>query len=319
MSHRHRFSNLDPHAPIGGNLLRWRWEKFRAGVPRPPQGGYEAFCRRWLATPDFTPGSRPRVWWLGHATVLLRLAGLHLITDPHLTARASPFSFAGPKRHVPAPAGVDLLPRIDAVLISHSHYDHLDDRSIRMLLRANPAAVFYVPLGLRPWFLKRGARVVHELGWWEKHGLQDLEIHCVPAQHWSARSLLDRNETLWCGWVVKGRSLNFYFAGDTGYTPRLREIASRLGSPDLAALPIGAYEPRWFMRTQHVNPPEAVDLHRELKVRHSLAVHWGTFELADDSLDAPIFSLQESLRQQDLGPEDFWVIRQGESRSLEPT
>lgn len=311
-----RFSNLDPHAPIGGNLLRWRWEKFRAGVPKPPQGGYAAFAQHWLAAPDFTPGPEPRIWWLGHATVLLRVGGLHLITDPHLTPRASPFSFIGPKRFVPAPAGADRLPRIDAVLISHSHYDHLDDKSIRALLRANPAMACYVPLGLKPWFLKRGAQVVYELGWWDKHGFQDLEIHCVPAQHWSARTLLDRNQTLWSGWVVKGQGLNFYFAGDTGYTPRLQEIAGRLGSPDIAALPIGAYEPRWFMRTQHVNPPEAVDLHRGLKIRHSLAIHWGTFELADDSLDAPLLSLQESLRQQDLTPQDFWVIRQGESRAL---
>lgn len=311
-----RFTNLDPHAPIGGNVLRWQWQKLLAGLPKPPQGGYEAFVQRWLATPDFTPGPEPRVWWLGHATVLLRVGGLHLITDPHLTPRASPFSFVGPKRFVPAPAGTDRLPRIDAVLISHNHYDHLDDRSIRALLRANPAMVCYVPLGLKPWFLKRGAEVVHELGWWEKQELQGLEIHCVPAQHWSARSLLDRNQTLWSGWVVKGHGLNFYFAGDTGYSPRLQEIASRLGSPDIAALPIGAYEPRWFMRTQHVNPPEAVDLHRELKVRHSLAIHWGTFELADDSLDAPILSLQGSLEQQGFTPEDFWVIRQGESRSL---
>jgi L-ascorbate metabolism protein UlaG (beta-lactamase superfamily) len=115
---------------------------------------------------------------------------------------------------------------------------------------------------------------------------------------------------------VKGHGLNFYFSGDTGYSPHLQEIASRLGPPDLAALPIGAYEPRWFMRTQHVDPPEAVQLHRELKVRHSLAIHWGTFELADDSLDAPVVALQQALRQSDLHEQDFWVIRQGDSRLL---
>jgi len=311
-----RYTNLDPHARIGGGLLRWRLEKLLAGVPKPPEGGYAAFADRWRVTPDFAPDLNPRVWWLGHATVLLRLAGLNLLTDPHLTLRASPFSFVGPKRHVPVPADVHHLPRIDAVLISHSHYDHLDDRSIRALLRANPAMACYVPKGLKPWFERRGAQVVHELGWWDRHGMQDLEIHCVPAQHWSSRTLLDRNRTLWSGWVVKGHGLNFYFAGDTGYTPRLQEIASRLGSPDIAALPIGAYEPRWFMRTQHVNPPEAVELHRALKVRNSLAIHWGTFELADDSLDAPILSLQQALQQQDLGPQDFWVVRQGESRIL---
>ncbi|HEY1774207.1 MAG TPA: MBL fold metallo-hydrolase [Gammaproteobacteria bacterium] len=310
------FHNLDEHAPIGGNLLRWRWEKFRAGVPKPPDGGYAAFEREWLVTPEFPADPSPRVWWLGHATVLLRIDGLHIITDPQLSERASPFSFVGPKRLVAAPAQVPHLPRIDVLLISHNHYDHLDAPTIRALLRANPAMVCYVPLGLKTWFQKRGAQHVHELGWWEKHGLQDLEIHCVPAQHWSARSLMDRNQTLWSGWVVKNRDLNFYFSGDTGYSPRLQEIASRLGSPDIAALPIGAYAPRWFMRTQHVNPPEAAQLHRELRARSSLAIHWGTFELADDSLDEPLIALRSALQQDGFDPQDFWVIKQGESRPL---
>ena len=315
MAHQH-FHNLDPHAPIGGNLLRWRWEKFRAGVPKPPEGGYAAFERRWLVRPEFPAGGEARVWWLGHATVLLRLGDLHIITDPQLSPRASPFSFAGPKRFVAAPAQVPQLPRIDVLLISHNHYDHLDAPTVRALLRANPAMVCYVPLGLKPWFQKRGAQHVHELGWWQKHGHRGLEIHCVPAQHWSARSLWDRNQTLWSGWVVKGTGLNFYFSGDTGYSPQLQEIASRLGPPDIAALPIGAYLPRWFMRTQHVDPPEAARLHRELRVRNSLAIHWGTFELADDRLDEPLGALRSALQQQDLGPEDFWVIKQGESRLL---
>jgi L-ascorbate metabolism protein UlaG (beta-lactamase superfamily) len=310
------FHNLDPHAPIGGNLLRWRWEKFKAGVPKPPQGGYAAFQSEWLVTPQFPADASPRVWWLGHATVLLRLGDLHIITDPQLSERASPFSFAGPKRLVEAPAQASGLPRIDVLLISHNHYDHLDAPTVRGLLRANPAMVCYVPRGLKPWFQKRGAQHVHELGWWGNHAFQDLDVHCVPAQHWSARGLFDRNQTLWCGWVVKGHGLNFYFSGDTGYTPRLQEIASRLGPPDLAALPIGAYEPRWFMRPQHVDPPEAVQLHRELKVRHSLAIHWGTFELADDSLDAPVIALAQALRQSDLSERDFWVLRQGDSRLI---
>ncbi|HEX2666995.1 MAG TPA: MBL fold metallo-hydrolase [Gammaproteobacteria bacterium] len=311
------YANLDPHMPIGKGLLRWRLEKYLAGVPQPPPGGYQAFAERWCVQPDFVPGTGPRTWWLGHATVLLRLGGLHLITDPHLSERASPFSFMGPKRLVPAPAQAGRLPKVDVVLISHNHYDHLDDRSIRALHQANPDLVCYAPKGLKPWFERRGIRHVHELGWWEKHGHQDLEIHCVPAQHWSARTPFDRNRTLWCGWVVKGAGLSFYFSGDTGYTPRLQEIASRLGPPDLAALPIGSYAPRWFMRPQHVDPPEAVRLHRELGVRRSLAIHWGTFELADDGLEEPVDLLQQALRESDLGADDFWVIRQGESRGLE--
>jgi L-ascorbate metabolism protein UlaG (beta-lactamase superfamily) len=311
-----RYQNSDPRASIGGNVLRWQWEKFRAGVPKPPQGGYAAFADQWRVPADFSQDLNSRVWWLGHATVLLRLGGLHIITDPQLSERSSPFSFVGPKRLVAAPSDVPHLPKIDVLLISHNHYDHLDAPTVRALLRANPAMVCYVPLGLKPWFEKRGALHVHELGWWQNHGHKELDIHCVPAQHWSARSLLDRNKTLWCGWVMKGHGLNFYFSGDTGYSPHLQEIAGRLGPPDLAALPIGAYEPRWFMRTQHVNPPEAVQLHRELKVRNSLAIHWGTFELADDSLDAPIVALQQALRQSDLHEQDFWVIRQGDSRLL---
>lgn len=311
-----RYSNLDEHMPIGSGLLRWRMEKWLADVPKPPAGGYRAFAERWRVLPDFAPDPSPRVWWLGHATVLLRLGNLHLITDPQFSERASPFSFLGPRRHVPPPADVNHLPKIDVALISHNHYDHLDDRSIRLLLRANPDLVCYVPEGLKPWMKRRGVRHVHELRWWQNHGLQELDVHCVPAQHWSARGLFDRNRTHWCGWVVKAHGLNFYFSGDTGYTPRLQEIASRLGPPDLAALPIGSYLPRWFMHPQHVDPPEAVRLHRELRVRNSLAIHWGTFELADDSLDEPVTLLQQAMGQDGLGPEDFWVFRQGDSRIL---
>lgn len=307
---------------MGQGVWRWQWERRLAGLPKPPREGYATFAKRWRLPPDFSLPGHARAWWLGHATVLLRVGDLHLITDPHLSARASPFSFAGPKRLVPAPATVGQLPKIDVVLVSHNHYDHLDDASIRALLRANPELVCYVPLGLKPWFERRGVRQVHELDWWQKHGHRDLEIHCVPAQHWSARNLWDRNRTLWSGWVVKAPGLektpglNFYFSGDTGYTPHLKEISERLGPPDLAALPIGAYLPRWFMAPQHIDPPEAVQLHRELNVRHSLAIHWGTFELADDSLDEPLEFLQHTMTRNDLGTDDFWILRQGESRAL---
>lgn len=311
-----RYENLDPHLTIGSGFFRWQRERLAGGLPKPPKEGYAAFAQRWRVTPEFTAGPGPRAWWLGHATVLLRIAGLHIITDPHLTLRASPFSFAGPKRHVAVPAKASELPSIDVVLISHNHYDHLDRLSILALLQRSPELTCYAPMGLGDWLRRRGLKHVHELEWWGKHGFKDLEIHCVPAQHWSNRTMFDRNQSLWCGWVVKTKAFNFYFSGDTGYTERLAEIASRLGSPDLAALPIGAYAPRWFMRTQHVDPPEAVLLHRQLKVRHSLAIHWGTFELADDSLDEPVELLQQAMAENGLGPEDFWIIRQGESRRL---
>ena len=316
-----RFVNPDP-VSIGGDFWRWQRERRAAALPRPPAEGYATFAQRWRVTPDFGYGSsvagddaRPVVWWLGHATVLLRIGGLHVITDPHLGGRASPLSFVGPPRRVPAPAQAQELPRIDAVLISHNHYDHLDAGSIRALLRCNPQMRCYAPLGLGAWLRRRGAAHVHELDWWQRHEYDGLELHCVPAQHWSARTLLDRNRTLWCGWVVRSKGFTFWFAGDTGYTRRLAEIAMRLGSPDLAALPIGAYEPRWFMRAQHIDPPEAVRLHEELGVARSLAIHWGTFELADDSLDQPAHALRTALTAHGMSEQVFWLLRQGEARS----
>lgn len=309
-----RFANLDQEIQIGHGVWRWQLERRLAGLPRPPRDGYAAFAERWHVPADFTAPGDLRCWWLGHATVLLRLGSLHLLTDPHLGRRASPLPFLGPKRQVPAPVKPGQLPRVDVVLISHNHYDHLDDWSIRALLRANPGLICYAPLSLGPWLRRRGVRHIHELDWWQKQDHQDLEIHCVPAQHWSARGLFDRNRTLWCGWVVKTKGFNFYFSGDTGYTPRLQQISARLGAPDLAAMPIGAYAPRWFMCPQHVDPPEAVQLHRELGVRRSLAIHWGTFELADDSLDEPVELLERAMAQNGLGTDDFWILRQGESR-----
>jgi L-ascorbate metabolism protein UlaG (beta-lactamase superfamily) len=317
-----RFANADPHPRIGGGFWRWQRERRAAGLPHAPAGGYAAFAEHWRATPDFRHGleaganaSRPVVWWLGHATVLLRIAGLHVITDPHLGRRASPLPFAGPLRRVPAPARADELPPLDAVLISHNHYDHLDSASISAILRSHPRVAFYAPLGLGGWLRRRGATRLHELDWWERREHDGVELHCVPAQHWSARSLFDRNRTLWCGWFLRAPGFSFWFAGDTGYTPRLAEIPHQLGSPDLAALPIGAYEPRWFMRPQHVDPPEAVRVHEELAITRSLAIHWGTFELADDSLDQPAASLRRALALRGLSEDEFWLLRQGEARS----
>jgi L-ascorbate metabolism protein UlaG (beta-lactamase superfamily) len=308
-----RFANLDPTPRIGADFWRWQRERRAARAPWPPEEGYAAFAHRWRTAPDFGPSAAaPVVWWLGHATVLLRVAGLHVITDPHFGGRASPFPIFGPARRVPAPAPAHALPRIDLVLISHNHYDHLDSASIRALVRIHPRIACYAPLGLAGWLRRRGIERVHELDWWQCREHGPLEIHCTPAQHWSARSPFDRNRTLWCGWMLRTAGFSFYFAGDTGYTPRLQDIAARLGSPDLAALPIGAYLPRWFMRPQHVDPPEAVRLHEELRVRRSLAVHWGTFELADDRLDEPVLALEHALAERGLSAEDFSVLRQGD-------
>jgi len=203
------------------------------------------------------------------------------------------------------------------MLFSHNHYDHLDRRSVRQLARRFPEAVFLVPLGLKRWLEKRGARHVRELDWWQETRVGTAVFTCVPARHWSARSLWDRNRTLWAGWVMQAEDFRFYFAGDTGYAERLGEIGTRLGPIDLAALPIGAYAPRWFMQGQHVDPAQAVQLHRELGCRRSLAIHWGAFELADESLDEPPRLLAEALSAQGVAPEAFRLLPTGARMSLD--
>lgn len=304
------FRNQEPASRNAGDLQRWRKERREAHLPKPPADGYATFREIWWQPADFSAAA-DAAWWLGHACVLLRVGGLHVLTDPVLSPRASPFSFAGPKRRTPVPATVAQLPVIDAVLISHNHYDHLDRRSVRQLARRFPDALFLVPLGLRAWLEREGARRVQELDWWQSTRLGDAEFTCVPARHWSARSLWDRNRTLWGGWVMRHAGVCFYFAGDTGYSERLAEIGARLGPIDLAALPIGAYAPRWFMRGQHVDPAEAVQLHRELGCRRSLAIHWGAFELADEPLDEPPALLAEALREQGVPAEEFRAIKIG--------
>jgi L-ascorbate metabolism protein UlaG (beta-lactamase superfamily) len=304
------FRNLEPSTRGQGDLGRWRRERREAGLPHPPQAGYDAFRQTWWQPADFgAPGDA--AWWLGHACVLLRLGDLHVLTDPALSPRASPLSFAGPKRRTPPAADVDALPRVDVVLISHNHYDHLDRRSVRRLARRFPQARFLGPLGLARWLRRHGVRHAEELDWWQETAVGDAIFTCVPARHWSARTPWDRNRSLWSGWVARKGGFRFYFAGDTGYSERLAEIGARLGPIDLAALPIGAYAPRWFMHGHHVDPAQAVRLHRELGCRRSLAIHWGAFDLADDPLDEPPALLAEALRAQGVSADDFRTLHIG--------
>jgi N-acyl-phosphatidylethanolamine-hydrolysing phospholipase D len=311
------FRNLDPAARIGQGFLRWQWERRLSGLPKPP----EAAHRGWRVAPDLaqlrSPAVNPSVTWIGHATVLLRLGGLNVLTDPHFSERASPVSFAGPKRYHPPGVALADLPEIHAVVISHSHYDHLDVDSVRQLHeRSGGTLHFFVPLGLKAWFADLGINSVSELDWWEQAEIRGVRFTLTPAQHWSARGLFDRNRTLWGGWAISAPDLNFYFVGDTGYTPDFREIGRRLGPFDLAALPIGAYAPRWFMRAQHVDPAEALRIHRDLGARHSLGVHWGAFEMADEALDAPPRALAAARRDAGMDESEFFVLRVGETRRL---
>jgi len=261
--------------------------------------------------------SRDSLTWIGHSTFLLQLGGLNLLTDPHFGARASPLSFAGPARLNPPGMTLAELPAIDLVLVSHNHYDHLDEGSVRAIAAAHPQAQFAVPLGLAAWFRRRGIGRVTELDWWQSARIGAAKVSAVPVQHFSGRGLHDRDATLWCGFVVELAGRQVFFAGDTGYSKDFADIAGRFPAMDLSLLPIGAYDPRWFMAPVHVNPAEAVRIHQDVRSRLSVAMHWGTFRLTTEPLDEPPLQLAQALAQAGIPAEKFPVFRHGETRLLD--
>ena len=326
-----------------GDLLRWRWNAWRQHLPPPPARptpvqapdlallqGYAPAWRQMLQQAKGGTAPAPTVTWIGHATALVQAGGLQVLTDPVFSERASPVSWAGPKRHQAPGLALQDLPPIDVVVISHSHYDHLDKASLLQLYargqRQGHATAFLVPLGLREvlqgWGIAAG---VQELDWWQSARVGSTDFFLTPVQHWSARGLFDRNHTLWGGWAVLGPNLHWYFAGDTGYSPDFaqtrahfaeRQTPEQGGGFDLALIPVGAYEPRWFMQNQHVDPAEAVRMHQDLGARRSLGVHWGTFELTDEPLDQPPRDLQAAREAAGLAPEAFFVLAVGETQAL---
>jgi L-ascorbate metabolism protein UlaG (beta-lactamase superfamily) len=312
------FRNNYPH-PEKGSFWRWKWEQWRDALPKEPEGGWRFETVRTDAALLRAPAANPSVTWIGHATLLVRMGGANLLTDPHFTERASPFSFAGPRRVVPPTPPPEALPRIDAVLISHNHYDHLDIGSVtRLAAQPGGSPRFFVGLGLKRWFQNLGITDVVELDWWERVEFKGLDLHFVPVQHWSRRTLWDTNQTLWGGWVARHPSFSFFFAGDAGYSRDLADIGARFGGFDLAALPIGSYAPRWFMALNHFDPAEAVAAHRDVRARQSVAMHWGTFaNLSDEDLHEPPRRLAAARLGAGLKEDDFFVLKHGETRRLE--
>ncbi len=263
------------------------------------------------------PSDTLQVSWLGHSTFLIQYQGLSILTDPIFSDRASPVSFAGPKRYVPHVVDYSLLPPIDFVIISHNHFDHLDDTAVKLL---GNRPYYFVPLKLRSWFLDQGieANRVQELDWWEiadpvRTG-PNLRIEAQPSQHWSARGLYDRRKSLWASWHLTIGDKSLWFAGDTGYNPlQFKEIGAKNGPVDLALIPIGAYDPRAFMKTYHVDPDEAVMIHRDIGALQSIGMHWGTYALtAEEPMDPPRRLAAARLRE-GLAPDAFRAIDIGQT------
>lgn len=311
-----RYRNIE-RTPAHGLTDFFRWQ-LQTGARFPPGKRFP------LRHPDphllASPASTPRLTWLGHASFLYQYGAVSLLTDPVFSERCSPLQFVGPRRHTPVPLQVADLPPVTDVLISHNHYDHLDETTVRDLHRRFGEGLrFHVPTGVASWFHKRGINNVSELGWWQwgEERERNMTLYCLPTQHFSGRSATDRNTSLWCSWIVDIGRQRLYFAGDTGYSRDLfRQIGELFAPVDLALLPIGAYDPRWFMSPVHVAPEEAVHIHQDIGARRSVAMHWGTFVLTCEPMDEPPRRLRQALDDAGLSDEDFMVFQHGETREF---
>ena len=342
--HSHPWYHQQHHRPQGGFTSIWdvprdaplvksaRWllarpfsQRGKANVPPP--------VHHLSAEALSEPPEKLRITWLGHAAALIQTAcprpgagtgsARTLLTDPMLSRRASPVSFLGPAREAALPLRPDDLPPIDVVLLSHDHYDHLDKRSIQTLQRDHQP-LFLVPLGVGAFLRRWGAARVAEMDWWQYAEVDGLRYHSTPAMHFSGRSLTNRDGTLWCGWYIEttdGMDVppwRLYYGGDSGYAPLFGDIRERLGTPDVALLPIGAYRPRWFMQPVHMNPEEAVQAFQDVGAEYLIPIHWGTFDLADEPIQEPAERVRLRARERGL-EEKLHVLDIGTAFTLEQT
>lgn len=297
------------------------------GPPTPPFSAVPRMLleprAKWPARVDGRP-ARPAargdgaavVTFVGHATFLIQTAAANILTDPMYSDRAGPWNVMGPRRVRPPAVSIEDLPPISVVLLSHNHYDHCDLRTLQLLARRfDPIVV--TPLGNGALVRSTGIRRVEELDWWQDAGAAPLPITLTPAHHFSARTPFDRNRALWGGFVLVAAGRRIYFAGDTAYVPAFSDVRRRLGPIDLALLPIGAYEPRWFMRTVHMNPAEAVQAHLDLEAAESLGMHFGTFQLTTEGIDEPLRALDEARHARGVPASAFRAAGFGESCRVE--
>jgi N-acyl-phosphatidylethanolamine-hydrolysing phospholipase D len=274
-----------------------------ASFPRVDNDGTALRANRQAAT----------ITWIGHATLLVQLDGVNILTDPQFSDRASPVGFVGPRRLNPPGVAFEDLPPIHAVVISHDHYDHLDRPTVQRLAAAHRPR-FFVPLGLKTWFASLDITDVQELDWWDSGRVEGVIFTATPVQHWSARTPFDMNRRLWAGWAIAAGARRLFFAGDTGYYDGFRRVGERLGPFDLALISIAAYEPPSVMAHTHTTPEEALRLFADVRARTFVAMHWGTFDLAEEPVDEPPRRLVAAARAQGLPDARVWVLAHGETR-----
>jgi len=300
-----RFFN--PHVRPRGlrELLRWMRTRERDEWPaRVPLATHPA-------PPERVAPGEVAVTFIGHSTFLVRTAATVFITDPVFTSHAGPFGITGPRRVRRPGLTPGEVPTLDFVLLSHNHYDHMQPSSLALFEGTRVMA----PLGVGR-YLHRGpaGEGATELDWWQSSRIGDAQVTCVPAQHFSARTPWDRDTSLWCGFVVRADGVTLYFAGDSGYSPQFAEIGARCPGIDVALLPIGAYEPRWFMSPVHMNPDEAVRAHLDVNARASIGMHFGTFQLTDEAIDEPVRALERARVDHGVSADAFDVLEFGETR-----
>ena len=321
------FCNPWPHsAPHGWrDVLKWMAQRFTTRRAATPPRGSFATAAPAVLDPRGERGERGelRATWVGHSTVLLQMGGLNLLTDPIFSQRASPVQWAGPRRVMDPGLSIDDLPPLDAVLISHNHYDHLDAPSVERIVRDHPGAKWIVPVGVGAYVRRWGVASSIELDWWQTAEVGGFKATATPARHFSGRGLGDRNDSLWCGYGVEAGGHRVLFVGDSAYHPDFGEIGARCGPFDLVMMPIGAYDPRWFMGSVHMDPAEAVQAYRDVVDSHPdaippviLGIHWGTFRLTDEPMDEPPELTTERWREAGLDERLLWIGRFGETREI---
>lgn len=300
-------------------FIKWKWSQIFKDIPGVDNYQFKIDDTQHQFIKTNT--EQPSLTWIGHATFLIQFAGLNILTDPQFSMRASPLSWAGPQRVIKPAIAISGLPDIDVAIISHDHYDSLDHDTVIALSKHNKERqlTFIVPLGMKAWFddLQLSSIKIVELDWGQSHKINNVRFIAEPSQHWGKRTLFDAFERLWASWVIEANGKKIFFAGDTGYAPHFKEIGKKYGQFDLALIPIGAYEPRWFMKSYHVNPEESVMLHQDLNAKYSVAMHWGTFILTDEPLDEPPLKLKDALKKYNIPESSFEVYKHGETRFLD--